>query len=85
LLVAGNPRATTVEHASASGYTRDPALPFFLERYAEAYRLEFDAFVAAALDHTPLAPTGEDGLRAQLLADAATEAATTARSVRVEA
>jgi myo-inositol 2-dehydrogenase / D-chiro-inositol 1-dehydrogenase len=85
LLAAGNPRATTVEHASASGYTRDPALPFFLERYAEAYRREFDAFVAAALDGAPLAPNGEDGLRAQLLADAATEAATTARSVRVEA
>ena len=29
---------------------RSPALPFFLERYAEAYRAELDAFVAAILD-----------------------------------
>jgi myo-inositol 2-dehydrogenase/D-chiro-inositol 1-dehydrogenase len=85
LLAAGNQRATTVEHADASGYSRDPVLPFFLERYAEAYRRELDAFVAAILDGTPVAPTGEDGLRAQLLADAATEAATSGKTVRVEA
>src|SRR5215831_24010 len=50
LLAAGNQHATTVEHASAAGYGRDPALPFFLDRYADAYRLELDAFVAAVLD-----------------------------------
>src|SRR5207248_6640344 len=70
LLAAGNQRATTLEHADASGYTRDAVLPFFLERYAEAYRRELDAFVAAVLDDTPVAPSGDDGLRAQLLADA---------------
>ncbi len=84
LLAAGNHRATTVEHASADGYTRDPVLPFFLERYADAYRLELDAFVNAVLDGTPLAPSGEDGLRAQLLADAATDAAKTGRPVRLD-
>jgi myo-inositol 2-dehydrogenase/D-chiro-inositol 1-dehydrogenase len=57
----------------------------FLERYADAYRLELDAFVTAVLDGTPLAPDGEDGLRAQLLADAATEAAKSGRPVRLEA
>src|SRR3954447_16324483 len=45
LLAAGNQRATTVERADASGYARDPVLPFFLERYADAYRLELDAFI----------------------------------------
>jgi myo-inositol 2-dehydrogenase/D-chiro-inositol 1-dehydrogenase len=85
LLAAGNQRATTVEHADGSGYSRDPVLPFFLERYADAYRLELDAFVTAVLDGTPLTPDGEDGLRAQLLADAATEAAKSGRPVRLEA
>ena len=33
---------------------------------------ELDAFVAGVLDGAPLAPTGLDGLKAQLLADAAT-------------
>ena len=44
MLAAGNQRATSVEHATAAGCRRDPALPFFLERYAAAYRLELDAF-----------------------------------------
>ena len=83
LLAAGNKKATTVEHADGKGYTTDPALPFFLERYADAYRAELDAFVSAILDNAPLAPSGEDGLRAQVLADAATEAAKTGKPVRV--
>jgi len=84
LLSAGNRHATTVEHADANGYRHDPALPFFLERYADAYRAELDAFVAAVLDGVPLSPNGEDGLRAQILADAATQAAKTGHPVRVE-
>lgn len=85
LLSAGNQRATTVEHANASGYTRDPVLPFFLERYADAYRLELAAFIEAVLEGAALTPNGEDGLRAQILADAATEAAQTGRPVRLGA
>src|SRR5256714_1851463 len=85
LLAAGNRRATTVEHADASGYLRDPVLPSFLERYADAYRLELNAFVTAALDGTPLNPSGEDGLRAQLLADAANGAAKSGHPVRLDA
>jgi myo-inositol 2-dehydrogenase / D-chiro-inositol 1-dehydrogenase len=83
LLAVGNRHATTVTFAGTDGYRSDPALPFFLERYAEAYRAEFDAFVTGLLDGTPLAPSGADGLKAQVLADAATEAARTGRPVRV--
>jgi myo-inositol 2-dehydrogenase/D-chiro-inositol 1-dehydrogenase len=83
LLAAGNRRATTVERATAEGYLRDPALNFFLERYAEAYRAEFDAFVAGVLDGAALRPSGTDGLMAQRLADAATEAAATGTVVRL--
>ena len=83
LLAAGNRHATTVTFAGANGYGTDPALPFFLERYADAYRAEIDAFVTGVLDGTPLAPAGEDGLKAQILADAATEAARTGRPVRL--
>ena len=83
LLSAGNRQATTVTLADSAGYRTDPALPFFLERYAEAYRAELDAFIAAALGEAPASPSGEDGLRAQILADAATEAARSGRPVRV--
>ena len=85
LLAAGNRRTTTVEFADARGYSVDPALPFFLERYAEAYRAELDAFVAGTLDGRILAPTGLDGLRAQELADAATAVARTGKAVRLTA
>jgi myo-inositol 2-dehydrogenase/D-chiro-inositol 1-dehydrogenase len=83
LLTAGNRRSTTVELANAGGYSLDPAMPFFLERYAEAYRAELDAFVAGVLGGGPLSPTGEDGLRAQRLADAATAAARTGKAMRL--
>ncbi|WP_088344774.1 MULTISPECIES: inositol 2-dehydrogenase [Rhodomicrobium] len=75
LLAAGNRTATTVTAAGASGFTTDPALPFFLERYADAYRAEIASFVEALRNSTAPSPSGEDGLKAQILADAATESA----------
>ncbi len=85
LLAAGNRHATTVTHADSKGYVSDPALPFFLERYAEAYRAELDAFVSGVLDNAAMAPDGNDGLRAQMLADAATQASKSGQTVRLEA
>jgi myo-inositol 2-dehydrogenase / D-chiro-inositol 1-dehydrogenase len=85
LLRAGNVLPTTVELATASGFLSDPVQPFFLERYAMAYRAELAAFVEAAVGQGPVTPDGEDGLRALLLADAALEAAKSGRTVRLEA
>ncbi|MFT8246179.1 inositol 2-dehydrogenase [Roseomonas sp. BN140053] len=84
LLRAGNRTATTVESAGARGFTTEPALPFFLERYEAAYRAELDAFIGSVLDGAPVQATGQDGLRALLLADAATESARTGRAVQLE-
>ena len=75
LLRAGNVTATTVEYASSSGFSTDPALPFFLERYAQAYRLELNTFITAVTSGRAPSPSGEDGLKALLLADAATRSA----------
>jgi len=83
LLRAGNVTATTVELANADGFTSDPVLPFFLERYAAAYRAELDAFVAAVTHGLAPLPNGDDGLRALLLADAATESARTGAAIRL--
>jgi myo-inositol 2-dehydrogenase/D-chiro-inositol 1-dehydrogenase len=58
-------------------------LPFFLERYAAAYRAELDAFVAAVEGRKAAEPDGDDGLKALLLADAATESAATGRTMTV--
>ncbi len=83
MLRAGNVQPTTVELATADGFHADPVLPFFLERYAAAYRAELDAFVAAASGKGPANPTGADGLAAQRLADAATKASQTGKPVRL--
>ena len=48
-LIAGNRTSTTVELADASAVKADKPLHFFLERYAEAYKHELDAFVAAVV------------------------------------
>ena len=71
MLRAENIRETTVEFAGAQGFATDKVLNFFLERYAAAYRDELDAFVKAATAGVAPKPNGEDGLRANLLADAA--------------
>jgi myo-inositol 2-dehydrogenase/D-chiro-inositol 1-dehydrogenase len=85
LLRAGNVTATTVEFASGSGFATEPALPFFLERYAEAYRRELDAFITAVAAGRAPQPSGEDGLKALLLADAATRSAQTGETVKLPA
>lgn len=71
MLRAENVLENTVEIASGSGFAKAPAKHFFLERYEMAYRAEMLHFVRGVLDHTQLTPGITDGLRAQLLADAA--------------
>jgi len=83
MLRAGNQRATTVEMATADGFARDPVLHFFLERYGPAYRAELDAFIEAVGAGRPPAPTGDDGLAALRLADAAQRSLETGTPVRL--
>lgn len=83
MLRAHNVPLTTVEKAGAHGFTTEPALPFFLERYAAAYRAEIDTFIQGVLTGAMLQPTGLDGLKALELADAATESAKSGKTVRL--
>ena len=80
---AHNVPRTTVEVATKEGFLADPVQDFFLERYAEAYRLEMAAFLDAVAAGKAPSPSGEDGLKAQILADAATESAKSGQTVRV--
>ncbi len=68
---AGNRTPTSVETATADGTVHDNPLYFFLERYAEAYRAELDAFIDALSKGAAPEPGGDDGLAALRLADAA--------------
>ncbi len=71
MLRAGNVKETTVEFAGSAGFASDKVLNFFLERYDAAYRLELDAFIGAVQSGAAPKPDGEDGLKANRLADAA--------------
>lgn len=83
MLAAGNQTETSVTEAGTLGYLTDRALPFFLERYGAAYRLELDAFITALTTCTKPSPDGNDGLAAQRLADAASRSAKSGDNVRL--
>ena len=82
-LIAGNRTPTTVELADAQAVTADKPLHFFLERYADAYRIELNAFLDAVANGTPMPVGAEDGRQALVLADAAVESLRTGRPVRI--
>jgi myo-inositol 2-dehydrogenase/D-chiro-inositol 1-dehydrogenase len=78
---AGNQTETSVRTADAAGFHSETALPFFLERYADAYRLQLDKFLSAVNGGDILLPQGADGLRALRIADAAQRSADSGRPV----
>jgi myo-inositol 2-dehydrogenase/D-chiro-inositol 1-dehydrogenase len=65
---------------SEQGAARSPFQNFFLERYADAYRLEMDHFAAVLGGEEP-AVGFADGVRALELAEAAARSHTTGRTV----
>lgn len=79
-----NQRPISIEVAGADGYTRPPLHDFFMTRYTEAYAAEIAAFVAVVRDGTTPSPSGQDGLLALALADAALKSVKEGRTVNVK-
>lgn len=73
MLQAGNQIENTVKFAGAEGVMGAKPQFFFLERYADAYRLELTHFVQALQTGSKPATNENDGLAALRLADAAVE------------
>lgn len=80
---AENTREARVEVANINGSTRPPLLDFFMSRYAGAYEAEVAAFVSAVTEGVSPPTTGEDGVAALVLAEAAHRAAHESRVVSV--
>ena len=59
----------------------EPYLDFFLQRYADAYRIELTAFIDAVVAGTKPTPSIDDAIEALRLAEAATESAKTGKPV----
>ena len=81
VLSAGNVLESTLVHGGAHGFTSQKAMHFFLERYATAYRAEWDHFVDVLDGKAEPSPTGIDGARALAMADAAFESVATGRRI----
>jgi myo-inositol 2-dehydrogenase/D-chiro-inositol 1-dehydrogenase len=73
LLQCGNHTPTEVVQWDAQGIRGDKPENFFLQRYAAAYRLELAHFFECLQSGAAFKTTVADGVKAQILADAATE------------
>ena len=82
-MVAENQRAVSLEVANARGYTRPPLYDFFMTRYTQAYANEIATFIDAIGGKAKASPSGEDGLIALALADAAVTSVKEGRAVKV--
>ena len=84
MLTQDNLRPTTMRLTTADVTdAREPLLNFFLERYAQAYRSEMEAFIDALEAGKPMPTTVRDGVMALRLAECAVESARTGRTVAV--
>ena len=84
LLQVGNVGESVVRHSSASAVDAAGRYhDFFLQRYADAYRLELEAFIEVVHGEPSTSPGFEDGRAALVLADAAEESARSGRTVGV--
>ena len=80
---AENIHENTIEVAVADGFARPPLMNFFLERYMPAYEAEVGAFVSAVRGGQTPSPSGEAGLQALILAEAAARSLAERRVVDV--
>jgi myo-inositol 2-dehydrogenase / D-chiro-inositol 1-dehydrogenase len=83
MAAAENQRPVSIEVASAAGYTRPPLHDFFMTRYTEAYAAEIATFIAALGGKGKAEPSGEDGLIALALAEAAVKSVAEGRIVKM--
>ncbi|MBB2819408.1 UNVERIFIED_ORG: myo-inositol 2-dehydrogenase/D-chiro-inositol 1-dehydrogenase [Rhizobium esperanzae] len=83
MLRVSNVLENLVERAGSNGFGQAVAQAFFLERFDAAYLAEMRHFVEAVSSGTAPAPNAEDGLRAQLIADAATQSWREGRPVEI--
>lgn len=70
-LTCENDRPTTVEISNEHGTHKDTLKHFFLDRYADAYVHEVNAFVESIIKNESTLCNGNDGLQAELIAKAA--------------
>jgi myo-inositol 2-dehydrogenase/D-chiro-inositol 1-dehydrogenase len=84
MIAAENQRPVSIEIANGKGYTRPPLHDFFMTRYLDAYANEIASFIAAVNSHAKASPSGQDGLVALTLAEAALRSAKEGKTIQVK-
>lgn len=84
MLQLGNVPPTTLVGSNAGGVTSETPHAFFLERYADAYAREIEAFVECVSLRRLLQPTARDGLRALEIAEAVERSLECGQAVRID-
>ncbi|NRA86568.1 MAG: inositol 2-dehydrogenase [Rhizobiales bacterium] len=84
MLRATNIHETTVEIANADGFQSAPLVNFFLERYMPAYLAELEYFIDCIEKSVSPSPSGEDGLKAQIIAEALLEASSIGTTIKIK-
>jgi myo-inositol 2-dehydrogenase/D-chiro-inositol 1-dehydrogenase len=84
MIAAENQRPVSIELANEKGYTRPPLHDFFMTRYLDAYANEIGAFIETVTAGGKASPSGQDGLFALKLADAALKSANLGKTVRLD-
>ena len=84
MMKAENPLKTTNWVMDKEGVHLSRNLDFFIDRYAESYRLEMKVFIESLEQKIPMPITGEDGLSAMLIALAANISVKENRVVKIE-
>ncbi len=74
---------TTLVQSDANGITHEKPMHFFLERYAQSYKNEWDHFVNVMKGDETVLCSGIDGRKSLVLAEAAYESVETGRTVNV--
>ncbi len=83
MVAAENQREVSIEVATKDGYTRPPLYDFFMTRYIAAYAAEITTFISMLTDDTPPTPSGQDGLRSLIIAEAALMSVAEGRAVKL--
>ena len=83
MLQAGNRTATSTELWNETGIVRDKILPFFPERYVEAYAAEIAAFLDAVTQGKAPEVGAVAGQKSLVLADAATRSFQSGQPVKI--
>lgn len=66
-----NPLKSNVKILSKTGTATDRHLNFFMDRYESSYLEEMQSFASSLIDKKPMPVSGEDGIKAMVIAEAA--------------